>query len=48
MENKKRGFESKIIRYAPKEYKELITALENNDSERVKDIVFKIFYRGDL
>lgn len=44
-----RGNLTKYIRFKDeKEYKELIHALETNESERVKDIIFGMFYRGDF
>lgn len=47
--NKKKGFMTKYIRYSSEEqYRELIKAFENNDKEKVLDIVFEIYYRGDF
>lgn len=32
----------------PDEYKQLIDALDTNDKEKVLDIIFEIYLRGDL
>jgi len=46
--NPYKNFDTRIIRYAPGEYKQIITALEENDKEKVLDIIFKVYYRGHL
>jgi len=48
MKNPYKNYETRTIKYAPHEYKELIEALEMNESEKVKDIIFKIYFRKHL
>lgn len=43
-----KGYITDNIRYAPGEKRKLISALEDNDKEKVLDIIFAIYYRGDL
>lgn len=48
MVNLRKGKELKGMWCTTKEFKNLIDALQTNDSDIVKDIIFEIYNRGDL
>lgn len=46
--NLRKNKEVKDVWFKKKEYKELTDALDANETERVLDIIFAIYRRGDL
>lgn len=48
MVNPYKNCEFKQIRFKQGEYKKLVNALENNDKEKILDIIFAVYLRKDI